>query len=100
MCLFDFSKARMYEFHYDYINNKSSNKSRLLFTDSDSLMYEIETENVYHDFCKVKEIFDFSNYSARSICHDHSNTLVVGKVKYEIGSIAIEEFVGLKLKMY
>ena len=90
----------MYEFHYDNINNKFSNKSRLLFTDTDSLMYEIETGNIYDDFSKVKEMFDFSNYSARSIYHDHSSTLVFSKMKDEISGIAIDKFVGLKPKMY
>ena len=36
----------MYKFHYDYIKNRYGNKSKLLFTDIDSLMYEIKTENV------------------------------------------------------
>ena len=56
----------MHEFHYDYIKVKYSNKSRLLFTDTDSLVYEIETENVYDNFNKNKEMFEFSNYSAKS----------------------------------
>ena len=42
----------MYEFHYDHIKNKYGNKSRLLFTDAGSLMYEIGTKNVYDDFSK------------------------------------------------
>ena len=40
----------MNEFHYDYITNKYGNKPRLLFTDTDSLMYEIKTEDVYEDY--------------------------------------------------
>ena len=56
----------MHEFHYDYIKVKYSNKSRLLFTDTDSLVYEIETENVYDNFNKNKEMFEFSNYSTKS----------------------------------
>ena len=47
MCILDFSKVLMYEFRYDYIKNKYWKNSRLLFTDSDSLMYEIKTEDVY-----------------------------------------------------
>ena len=50
MCILDFSKVLMYEFHFDYIKNKQSNSSRLLFTDTDNLMYDIKTEEVYEDF--------------------------------------------------
>ena len=46
MCILDLSKVLMYEFHFDYIKNKYDNKSKLLFTDTDSLMYEIKTEDV------------------------------------------------------
>ena len=59
-------KVLMYEFQYDYIKNKYDNKSKLLFTDTDSLMYEIKTEDVYEDFSSDKEMFDFSNYSTKS----------------------------------
>ena len=51
----------MYEFHYDNIKNKFDKKSKLLFTDTDGLMNEIKTENVYEDFSSEKEMFDFSN---------------------------------------
>ena len=63
-------------------------------------MYEIKTEDVYEDFSSNKEMLDFSNYSTKSKCSDNSNKLVIGKMKYEIGGVAIEEFVGLKPKMY
>ena len=49
------------EFHYDYIKSKYDNKSKPLFTDTDNLMYEIKTEDVYEDFKSDKEMFDFSN---------------------------------------
>ena len=52
MCISEICKVPMYEFYYDYVKNNNGNKSRLLFTDTDSLMYEIETENVYEDFMK------------------------------------------------
>ena len=90
----------MYEFHYDYIKNKYGNNSRLLFTDTDSLVYEIKTEDVYKDFSNDKEMFDFSNYSTKSKYYDNSNKLVVDKMKDETAGAAIEEFVGLKPKMY
>ena len=70
ICVLELSKVPMYEFHFDYIKNKYGSKSRLSFTDTDSFMYEIQTENVYGDFSKNKEMFDFSNYSAKSKYYD------------------------------
>ena len=53
----------MYEFHYDYSKYKSGSNPRVLCTETDILMYEIKTEDVYEDFSNDKETFDFSNYS-------------------------------------
>ena len=55
MCILQLAKLLMYEFHYDYIKNKYGDKSRLLFTDTASLMYEIKTEDAYEDFSSDKE---------------------------------------------
>ena len=63
----------MLEFHYDYIKNKCDSKSKLLFKKTDSLMYEIETEDVYKDFRTNKEVFNFSNYSTMSKYYEDSN---------------------------
>ena len=70
MSMLEVSKELMYEFHYDYIKNKYDNKSKLLFTDTDSLMYEIKTEDIYKDFSSDKEMFDFNNYSTKSKYYD------------------------------
>ena len=72
----------------------------IMITDADSLMYEIKTEDLYKDFSNEKEMFDFSNYSTKSKYYDNSNKLVVGKMEDETAGVAIEEFVGLKPKMY
>ena len=63
MRILELSKVLMYKFHYHYIKINYDNKSKLLFTDTDSLMYEIKTEDVYEDFSSNKQMFDFSNYS-------------------------------------
>ena len=89
----------MYQFHYDYIKNKYGSNSRLLFTDTDILMYEIKTEAVYKDFSNNKEMFDFSNFLSKSKYYDDSNKSVIGKMKDETGGFVIEEFVELKPKM-
>ena len=62
MCILELSKVLMYDFHYDCIKNKYDNKSKVLFTGTDSLMYEIKTEDVYKDFDNDKEMFDFRNW--------------------------------------
>ena len=77
----------MYKFHYDY---KYGNNSEILFTKTDSLIYE--------DFSSDKEMFDFSNYLTKSKYYDDPNKVVIGKMKDETGGIATEEFVGLKSK--
>ena len=63
-------------------------------------MYEFTTENVYEDFSSDKQMFGFSNYSTKSKYYDNSNKLNIGKMKDETGGVAIEEYVGLKPKMY
>ena len=50
MCIVVLNKVLICDFHYDYIKNKHSNNSRLLFTDTDSLTQEIKTKDVYEDF--------------------------------------------------
>ena len=57
--ILDLSKLLMYEFHYKYIKSKFD--AKLLFTDTDSLVYEIKTENFYEDFYGDKNLFDFSD---------------------------------------
>ena len=51
----------MYKFHNNYIKNKYSKKSRLLFTDIYSCIHETQTKDVYEIFNKDKEMFDFSD---------------------------------------
>ena len=55
MCILKLTKVLMYEFHYDYIKNKYVNNSRLMFTDTGNLLYEIKTEDIYKDFSNKKK---------------------------------------------
>ena len=58
MCILDLSKMLMYDFHYNYIKKKYGNRAKLLFTNTDSLTYEIEAKNVYKDCWNDKDMFD------------------------------------------
>ena len=62
----------MYEFHYDHIKNKYDNKSKPLFTDSDSLMYEIKTEDFY-----IKNFTIIKKYLLLVIIQLSTNTMII-----------------------
>ena len=66
MCILDLSKTLMYDFHYNYIKKKYNDRAKLLFTDTDSLTYEIETVDTYKDFWTAKDMFDNSDYPENS----------------------------------
>ena len=71
MSILDISKTLMYYFHYSFVKRKYvGSKARLLFTDTDSLMYEVVTEDVYKDLWEHKEKFDNSDYPKDSPYYD------------------------------
>lgn len=91
----------MYVFHYNYIKNKYRNKARLLFTNTYSMTYEIEAEDVYKDFGRTRTCkFENSGYSKDSAYFDSRNKKVIGKFQDEAGGMPIKEFVRLRSKMY
>ena len=71
-----------------------------MFTNTGSLVDEIETEDVYEDFDEDKNLFDFSDYPRDSKFSVPVNQKVIGKIKDEFKGTMISEFVGLKSKMY
>lgn len=96
MSILDLSKTLMYDFHYKYIKKNYGEKAMLLFTDTDSLTYEIEANDVYRDFWIDKDKFDNSDYPEGSPYFDKTNKKVIGKFKDEAAGVPICEFVGLR----
>lgn len=96
----DLSKTLMYDFHYNYMKSKYGSRAQLLFTDTDSLCYEITTGDLYHDLKDDKELFDFSAYPRNHSLYDATNKKIIGKMKDETESVPVKEFVGLRSKMY
>ena len=100
MCILDLSKTLMYDFHYNYIKKRYNNKAKLLFTDTDSFCYEIETQDIYEELWQDRNLFDNSDYPKDSKFFDSTNKKVIGKFKDEAAGIPIVEFIGLRSKMY
>lgn len=100
-CILDLTKTLMYDFHYNYIKKKYKSRAKLLFTDTDSLMYEIKAKDiVYQDFWTDRDKFDNSDYSKYSQYFDPTNKKVIGKFKDEAVGIPVTGFIGLRSKMY
>ena len=98
--ILDISKTLMYDFHYGYIKTKYGNRAELCFTDTDSLLYDIKTEDIYEDMGQDIDRFDTSDYPTDHRLHSNTNKKVIGKMKDETASVPIKEFVGLRSKMY
>ena len=84
MCILDLSETLMYDFHYNYIKKKYNNRARLLFTDTDSLTYEIEAEDVYKGFWNDKEMFDNSDYPESSPYYCNVNKKIIGNSRTKL----------------
>ena len=103
MSILDLSKTLMFDFHYQYIKPKYGKKAKLLFTDTDSFLYEIQTEDFYKDISgDVKNRFDTSDYPEGhpSGIPTGINKKVLGMFKDEAAGKNIKEFVGLRAKLY
>lgn len=81
--ILDLSKLVIYDFHYNFMKNLYEDNIKLLFTDTDCLMYEIETPNLNEDIVKYKSMFDLSNYPVDHPLHDDANKKIVLKFKNE-----------------
>jgi hypothetical protein len=100
VAVLDISKTFMYAFHYGFVRRRYGDKARLLFTDTDSLTYSIETPDVYRDMAEDLAHFDTSDYPRGHFCQSDANKKVVLKMKDESNGVPIRAFAGLRAKMY
>ena len=101
--ILDLSKTLMFDFHYNYIKKKYGNKAELLFTDTDSLMFQIYTDDFYKDIISdILTKFDTSDYppNHKSGIPTGVNNKVIGMFKDEVAGKQITHFVGLRPKLY
>ena len=99
-CILDLSKKFMYAFHYKTM--KQNFDCKLLYSDTDSFVYEVQTEDFYADIDskQLRQQFDFSNFPKNHPQNDGSNAKVTLKFKVEMAGRTVSEFVGLKSKLY
>jgi len=98
--ILELSKTLMYEFHYNVIRKKYGDRALLLFTDTDSLTYEVTTPNLEKDLRELSGYFDFSDYPPSHPLHSVANKKKIGFFKDELNGSHGLEFVGLRAKMY
>lgn len=103
--ILELSKLHMYKFHYEhmipfYTERDGHCRAKLLFTDTDSLCYEIETQDLYADMLKRSDLFDTSDYPQHHPNYSKTNAKILGKMKDEAMGVPPVEFVGLRSKMY
>ncbi|RLU19605.1 hypothetical protein DMN91_008162 [Ooceraea biroi] len=102
MCILDISKVCLYEFHHEYMLPLYHDKCKIMYTDTDSLIYHIECENVYEQMKRDIARFDTSDYASDNIYGiPLMNKKIPGlKMKDENNGAIMMEFVGLRAKMY
>ena len=101
MSILDISKILMYEFWYDYINPKYGDKAKLCYTDTDSFIIHIITEDFFEDISNDVEVwYDTSNYDKndKRPLPIGKNKKVPGLFKDELGGKIITEVVAIRPK--
>ena len=99
-CL-EYAKYWMYHTYYKWYKKFYGDNVTLAYTDTDSLLVVVKTEDFYLDLKNnFFSIMDFSNYPKDHFLYSKRNEKVIGKFKDEFPGVIIEEFVGLKPKLY
>ena len=100
MSVLDLSKHLMYNFYYNHLKKNYGDNIRLLYTDTDSVIIHVTTDDMYCDMQANISDYDTSNYPADHPLFSTANKKVIGKFKDELGGKVVTEFVGIRPKMY
>jgi len=102
MTILENTKILMYDFYYNNLVARYGPRCDLVYTDTDSLLLDIQTDGIYQDMSEHKwmYMYDTSNYPKEHPLYDATNRKVLGKMKDECDGEPIEEVVALRPKMY
>jgi hypothetical protein len=100
--ILEVAKLHMFRFYYDYLMVRYDGPDRcsLLYTDTDSFILQIRTDDLHADMVADGDLFDFSNFPSHHPQFSNVNARVVGKMKSETGDLQPLQFIGLRSKMY
>ncbi|XP_014478545.1 PREDICTED: uncharacterized protein LOC106746453 [Dinoponera quadriceps] len=101
MCILDISKVCLYKFHHEYMSPSYREKCKIMYIDTDSLIYHIECEDIYEHMKRDIHKFNTSDYLADN-AYDIPlvNKKVPSLIKDKNNGAIMTEFVGLRAKMY
>ena len=85
----------MYKFHYEEILSKNESRAKLAYSDTDSLIYHIQTPDLYKDMADNMDAYDTSDYPVDNPLHSRTNAKVLGKMKDECSSLAPHNLLGV-----
>ena len=98
--ILDHSKLHLYRLHYEEMGPFFDKKARVMYRDTDSLFYEIETDDIYEDPKQLKHVLDLSDYPKDHHLHSEMNKKVPLKLSDELNGDIVMEAVFLKPKAY
>lgn len=99
--ILDLSKLSLYKFHYEeMLPRYGANRLKVVYKDTDSLLYRIKTEDLYKDMESFKQLLDLSDYPEEHFLHDKTNKKVPLTMTDELNGKVLKEVVCLRSKMY
>jgi len=101
MSILDISKICLYEFHNEYKSPMYRDKCKIMYTDTDNLIYHIECDDVYENMKRDIARFNTSNYPADNVYGiSFANKKVSDMMKDENNKAIMTKFVGLRAKLH
>ena len=100
MTILENSKILMYEFFYNHLKARYGQKYKLIYTDTDSLILDIRTDDLCKDMQEYSWLYDTSNYPKGHLLYNDRNKKALGKMKDECGGEVINEVVAVRPEIY